>query len=79
MELRESRNGVKARGRELPRGVWDRASATASDFAVPWTFGGIFSAFTYTKTIGTGDNAESIVGTVIVSADMTEVYLFIDG
>jgi hypothetical protein len=46
---------------------------------VPWAFDDTFSAFTYTKTIGEGDDAQSITGTVIVPIGMTAVYVFIDG
>ena len=41
--------------------LWQQQTESHQD-PVPWTFDGAFSAFTYVKTIGAGDDAESITG-----------------
>lgn len=48
------------------------------DDPVPWTFDSAYSAYAYSKTIGSGNDAESVTGTVIVSAEMTTAYVFVD-
>jgi len=58
--------------------LWQQQVQSHPD-PVPWAFDDTFSAFTYTKTIGEGDDAQSITGTVIVPIGMTAVYVFIDG
>lgn len=57
--------------------LWQQQIESQPD-PVPWTFDGTFSAFTYAKNIGAGDDAESMTGTVLMPASMTDVYLFIE-